>query len=186
MVVFFVSARGYFEAGISLLHADHWSKQYALSLELFELSVVVHLMDGRDDAVFNRLDDILSNAASFEDSLNSRVLKAKLLASQAKYDDAIDGIVETLAILGESFPKEITSSLVMDEINAMTPMLEGLTKEKISKLPIMTDKVKLKAMNFLDLLLTLSNSSSPMLMHLVSCRMTKLTFEVRDRLQRRF
>ena len=50
-------ARGYFEAGISLLHDKHCEKQYALSLELFEWSVVVSFMDGMIEAVSSRLDD---------------------------------------------------------------------------------------------------------------------------------
>ena len=50
-------ARCYFEAGISLLHDKHCEKQHALSLELFEWSVVVSFMDGMIEAVSSRLDD---------------------------------------------------------------------------------------------------------------------------------
>ncbi|KAL7524022.1 hypothetical protein ACHAXR_002790, partial [Thalassiosira sp. AJA248-18] len=81
-------AQAYFEAGISLLHADHWDKQYSLSLALHEWSVVVSFKGGVVDTVSSRLDDILSNARSFDDTLNSRVLLAKFLASQEQYADA--------------------------------------------------------------------------------------------------
>eukprot|EP00578_Thalassiosira_sp_NH16_P017378 CAMPEP_0181111258 /NCGR_PEP_ID=MMETSP1071-20121207/19174_1 /TAXON_ID=35127 /ORGANISM="Thalassiosira sp., Strain NH16" /LENGTH=596 /DNA_ID=CAMNT_0023195129 /DNA_START=1 /DNA_END=1791 /DNA_ORIENTATION=- len=172
-------ARGYFEAGISLLHADHWTKQYALSLELYERSIVVGFMDGNVETVPSRVDDILSNARSFDDTVDSRVLLAKYLTSQAQYADASFGILIVLSSFGESFPEEVTESHLTNEIHAITPMLEGITKDTFLNLPTMTDRMKLQAMQFMELLALTSNfnlPSSSMLMNLVSCRMTKLTF----------
>mmetsp|Transcript_26788 Transcript_26788/g.64273 ORF Transcript_26788/g.64273 Transcript_26788/m.64273 type:complete len:1395 (+) Transcript_26788:24-4208(+) len=172
----FQQAGGYFETGISLLYADNWTKQYKLSLELYERSVAVSFMDGKIKTVPKRVDEIISNARSFSDTLNARALLAKFLASQERYADATNEVLEILSCLGESFPKEITTSLIMNEINEITPMLEGITKDTFLNLPTMTDRTKLQAMKFMDLLTSLSIFSSPMLMNLVSFRMTRLTF----------
>lgn len=138
-------------------------------------------MDGNLEAVSSRLNEILSNTLSSEDEVNPRVLLAKFLASQEQYADATDGVLRILTTLGECFPKEVTPLLVTEEINALLPVLEGITKESIMNLPAMNDRRTLKAMKFMDLLSNFSNFSSPLLMHLVSCRMTKLTFSVSDR-----
>jgi len=170
-------ACGYFEAGISLLNTNNWDKQYSLSLELYESSVAVSFMIGKVQTVSSRLMYILSKAKSFDDTLNPRVLLAKLLVSQERYAEATDGVFAILSSLGEDFPREMNASLVSSEIEAITPILQGITKEKVLNLPAMTAKTKLHAMKFMDLLLTTVRFVlSPMLMHAVSCRMTKLAF----------
>ena len=138
-------------------------------------------MDGKVETVPSRVDDILSNARSFDDTVDSRVLLAKYLTSQAQYADASFGILIVLSSFGESFPEEVTESHLTTEIHAITPMLEGITKDTFLNLPTMTDRMKLQAMQFMELLALTSNfnlPSSSMLLNLVSCRMTKLTFSV--------
>ena len=169
----------YFEAGISLLSTNHWQEQYSLSLELYNSSVLVSFMIGNITAISTRLSDILAHAMSFDDAVDAHVLQAKYLASQAQYAEAFNGVLEILsAHLGESFPEDITESMIREEVNSVEPMLRDITKEKILCLPAMTNKQKLNAMRFMDLLASLSSFSSPMLHHLVSCRMTRLTFKV--------
>ncbi len=74
-------ARGYLEAGISLLNSNPWNEQYLLCLELFEMSAVVSFMDGKVETVLARLDCILSNTKSYDDLLNFQELRARVLAS---------------------------------------------------------------------------------------------------------
>mmetsp|Transcript_26892 Transcript_26892/g.57652 ORF Transcript_26892/g.57652 Transcript_26892/m.57652 type:complete len:1336 (+) Transcript_26892:116-4123(+) len=170
-------ARGYFEAGISLLHTNPWDIQYDLCLELYEMSVVVSFMDGKVETVSSRLDVIFSNAKSFDDALNSRALSAKFLASQEQHAEAVHGVLDILLHLGEEFPKEVCLSHVIGEVKATQRFLKDITKEKILNLPTMQDVEKLNAMKFMGLLIILGNFISPMLVHLVCCRMMKLTFE---------
>jgi hypothetical protein len=136
-------------------------------------------MIGNVKAISTRLSDILAHAMSFDDAVDAFVLRAKYLASQAQYAEAFRGVLEILsAHLGESFPEDINESMIREEVNSVEPMLRDITKEKILRLPAMTNKQKLYAMRFMDLLASLSSFSSPMLHHLVSCRMTRLTFKV--------
>mmetsp|Transcript_3115 Transcript_3115/g.6865 ORF Transcript_3115/g.6865 Transcript_3115/m.6865 type:complete len:754 (+) Transcript_3115:1916-4177(+) len=172
----FEHARRYFEAGISLLHANHWIKQYSLSLKLYEMSAVVCFMDGNVEAVLSRLQTILSHTKTFDDAWNSRILQAKLLASQERYAEGVMGVLEILSQLGEEFPKVVELSVVVNEIKATQYLLNGITKEKILALPAMKDKTKLNAMVLMDLLIVFCNFWSPKLMYLVICRMIKLTF----------
>ena len=147
---------------------------------MYEWSVVVGLTNGIVKTVSSRLNEILSNA-SYDDSMTARVLRARFLVSQTQYKDATKGILDVLSSLGEDFPEEINEEAVSRDINAIIPILDGVTTEKILGLPTLTDKTKLNAMKFMDLLTTfILNISSPLLMHLVACRMIKLTFEVSE------
>ena len=170
-------ARRYFEAGISLLHTNHWEKQYALCLELYELSVVVSFMDGNVENVSSRLDAILSNAQSFQDTLKARGLHLKVIASGGDYAHSTSQCLTILAGLGENFPEAIDSSFVSNEITTTEVLLTSLSKDDLSSLPPMKDTVKLYAMRFLGMLHAFSMFSNSCLAHLSSCSMVKLTLK---------
>lgn len=172
-------ARGYFEAGISLLHTDPWTRQYELCLELHEKSVVVSFMDGKElETVQSRLDAILSNAQSFSDTLNSRALLAKVLASQEHHTRAVQEMMCVLSKLGEEFPAEVDLAMVTMKMNSTLPLLDGLSKEKLLSLPVMTDPDKLNAMRFLGLLTSFAHFIPQHLSLILSARMIELTFQV--------
>lgn len=143
-------ARGYFESGISLLASNCWEEQYKLSLELYEMSVVTSFMDGKAETVRNRLTSILSNAKSFDDTLNSRELYAKFLASQAQYAEATSELLKILKNFGEQFPPDAGLPDVMNEIKQIQNLLKNITKEDILKLPTNNDAKKMNIMKFLD------------------------------------
>jgi len=170
-------AQGYFEAGISLLHDNPWEKQYYLSLELHEMSVIVSFMDGNVETVSSRLCEILSHSKSFDDALNSRALRAKFLASQAQYAESIKELLGVLSNLGEEFPQDAGLAQVTSEIKATQLLLEDITKEKILSLPTIKAVKELNKMKFMGLLLGIGYFSSPMLAPLVCCRMIELTFK---------
>ncbi|KAL7544794.1 hypothetical protein ACHAWF_008162 [Thalassiosira exigua] len=172
-------ARVYFEAGISLLHDNHWNKQYSLSLQLYEWSVLVCFMDGNvaSESVPRRLSEILSNAKTFDDKLTARTMLAKYLMSQEMYAEAINGLIELLSDLGESFPKYVTQACAIDEINATVPMLDNVTFEQMYALPKMTDARKLNVMKFLALLINMYHFPSPLFAIILSCRIIQLTFQ---------
>ena len=142
-------ARAYFEAGISLLDSNPWCEQYSLCLELYEMSAVVSFMDGKVETVSTRLDSILSNAKSFDDTLNSRALKAKLLASQGLFVESVEEVFGVLLNFGEQFPGDVTLSHLKSEINATQSLLKDTSVDTFLNLPPITDKRKLITMNFM-------------------------------------
>ncbi len=171
----FAQARDYVEAGISFLSESNWTNQYMLSLELFELSVEICFMDGNTSSVLSRLNQILSNATSFEDTLNARSFLMNLLAASGKYEDAIAQCIGVLSNLGEVFPSDISSDDGMKVIENSRALLRGITKDQFMLLPKMTNPLKLKTMKFLALLCSYSHVSRTSLIPLVSYRMVELT-----------
>jgi len=176
-------ARGYFEAGIALLKANHgdkqyhWNEQYHLCLDLYEMSVIVGFMDGHVENMESRLGAILSNARSFEDTLKAKRLHLKMISSRGDYAEATRQCLTVLSKLGEHFPERIDSSVVNDEISRTESLLKDVTKDHLMRLPVMTDKSKTFSMAFLNMLCTFSMFSQPNICHLSCCYMVKLTLE---------
>ena len=167
----------YIDMGMQLLKTQHWETQYSLSLELYEMSASVSCMHGNHVRMSSCLDEILSHARTFDDSLMASSLLVKLLASSSKFEEARSNCLEILSNLGEVFPQDINLPLILNELSSMQATLRNITRKQINLLPPMTDRKKLNAMKFLNMLCMHSNISKPMLVPLLSCRMVRLTME---------
>lgn len=162
-------ARGHFEAGISLLcRHNPWERQYSLCLELFEMLNVLNFMDGKVDTMSIRFDSILQNARSFDDTLKTRSLRAKFMASQGQYSVAIAESLEVLL--------DVNLSQLKSEISVIQALLKDTSKETILNLPPMHDD-KLSTMKFVCDIVTITFFPSPMLMAMYCCRMIQITLE---------
>ena len=114
------------------------------------MSMGVSFVLGNLDMVSTRVDTILANATSFNDTVHARALSAKLLISQGQHAMATNELLGILSSkLGDDFPCDIAFSEVTNEINGMMPMLKLITKETILELPIMADATKLTAMRLM-------------------------------------
>jgi len=162
---------------MQLLEAQHWETQYSLSLNLFEMSASLSYMSGDVTKISTLLEEISSNARTFDDSLKASSLLVKLLASVSKFEEARSNCLMILSHFGEVFPSEISLPRVLDELSAVQSALRNTTHHQIKLLPQMVDKNKLNAMKFLNMLCMYSITSKPMLLPLLSCRMVKLTLQ---------
>lgn len=169
-------ARGHFEAGISLCRHNPWERQYSLCLELFEMLNVVNFMDGKVDTMSIRIDSILHNARSFEDTLKTRSLRAKFMASQGQYAVAIAESLEVLLKFGVELPQDVNLSQLRSEVSVIQALLKDTSKETILNLPPMHDD-KLNTMKFVCDIVTITFFPSPMLMAMYCCRMIQITLE---------
>lgn len=170
-------ARGYFEAGISLVQSinGHWDTMYDLSLRLYEMSSVVSFMDG-GEANESRLNEVIANAKCFDHSLNARAMLSQLYVSQGKIAQGVQCLLAILSHLGEDFPGEIDHSMLMAEIGATRAKMNGIKKETIKNLPALDDGRKKQAMKYMKLLLHCSLFFSPTMNVYLSCRMLNHTF----------
>ncbi|KAL7543135.1 hypothetical protein ACHAXR_012438 [Thalassiosira sp. AJA248-18] len=115
--------------------------------------------------------------ATFDDSLKASSLLVKLLASNSKFEEARSNCLSILSSLGEVFPSEVSLPLVLNELSVIETSLRSITFDQMRQLPPMTDRKKLNAMQFLNMLCMYSVISKPMLLPLLSCRMVKLMME---------
>lgn len=171
-------ARCYFDAGVFLLGANPWQTQYSLCLKLHEMAVnaCFVVVDGQVDNVPRTLNAILNNAKA-DDALDARALLARLFMSQLKYADGINEFIKILSDLKEDIPADMDPQKAMSEIEAVTPLLNGISsKNELLALPAMTDQQKKKIMKYLSLMLSYCVIHLPPLSILLSCRLIKHTF----------
>ena len=64
-----------------------------------------------------------------------------------------------LSALGEEFPLEVDPHLVHNELSLMHSLLRQITTDQLKLLPPMTDKNKLNAMKFMNMLCVSSDKS---------------------------
>ena len=172
-----MTAREYIDTGIELFEDNHWDEQYPLSLDLFNMSARVTSMTGDISRLSSCLDELITHARTFEDSLSASEMLAQLLASQSDYQAAIANCLAILSSLGETFPPSADLSVVLSELSTIQLALNMLTLDYVKALPKMTDTTKLNAMRFLGMLCQYSVRAAPFLLPLVGCRMVKLTLE---------
>ena len=141
------------------------------------MSASVSCTLGDVDTMSSCLTEINANVKSFEDSLTSSILLAKLLAASAKFDEAVNNILTVLSNLGEDFPKDIDMNLVLSELSVLQTTLANITAEQVKLLPRMTKENTLHAMKFMSMLCSFSIMAKPLLAPILSCRMVRLTIE---------
>mmetsp|Transcript_12564 Transcript_12564/g.27248 ORF Transcript_12564/g.27248 Transcript_12564/m.27248 type:complete len:1558 (+) Transcript_12564:111-4784(+) len=173
----FEQARSYISIGMKMLGSNHWEDQYTLSLKLYEMSASISCIKGDIGAMASCLNETIANAKSFEDSLTSSSLLAKLLASSSKCGEAMGNCLLILSTLGEDFPQDVTLPMVLNELSVIQTTLANITVEQVKLIPRMTEKSKLYAMQFLSMLCSYSIIAKPMLVPILSCRMVRLTIE---------
>ena len=131
-------------------------------------------MIGFDNTLFSSLillADIDNNIyQSFDDSLKSSSLLAKLLASSSKYTEAIQTCLSVLQHLGEEVSPDVDLETVTNELEVIQTTLANITLDQVKSLPKMSDKYKLHAMQFMSMLLPYAIISKPMLVPILSCR----------------
>ena len=141
------------------------------------MSASVSCIFGDVDTMSSCLTDVVANVKSFEDSLTSSILLAKLLAASSKFDEAVNNVLTVLSNLGEDFPKDIDMTLVLSELSVLQTTLANITVEQVKLLPRMMDVTKLHAMKFLSMLCSYAIRSKPLLVPILSCRMVRLMIE---------
>ena len=164
--------------GIKLLQSGRWEDQYTLSLNLYEMSASLSYMCGDTTKMSSCLDEILAHANTFEDSLNTSAMLARLLTSSHKHNAAISNSLDILAKLGKEFPLEPDLAIVQSKLSKVQPLLLTLTADRMKALHPMTNISRLQAMKFLGMLGEISVMAAPMLLPLLSVPMMELTLRL--------
>lgn len=161
-----------------MLDDNHWEEQYSLSLQLHEMSASISCTQGDTDSMASCLHKVIANVKSFEDSLTSSSLLAKMLAASSKYAEATDNCLAILSALGEEFPKDINLPTALSELTVIRSTLSNIDVDMVLGLPRMTDKNKLHAMKFLSMMCAYGvQQASYMTLPLYCCRMVRIMIE---------
>lgn len=134
-------AMRYYLKGISLLRADCWQTQYALSFELFSNLAACQLWSGNHIFAKKTINIVLKEAKSIEEKVKIYITLLALLSAAGKYQEAIDCGIDALKLLGITLTFPINSTKLF-----FTWLLLKLriNEKSLKKLPIIKDeKIKL-------------------------------------------
>lgn len=174
----FGKAHFYFSSGIKLLDKRSWRTDYELCLRLHSCAVECSYGRGLADDISDHVNEVLQNSRCLEDSIIARLMSMQALGNIGKMKDAMDAGISFLALLGESFPSRFISLHVIVERKKAEKYLKRMTDEQIiTGLPIMTDTIKLAAMQALNLTFFYAFTSNLSLAALIGLRIILLSLE---------
>ena len=175
----FKSVCEYVENGIKFLGDDNWKpKHYQLSLALFKTAAVGQWAIGNTSLMSEHIHEVCTNARVFEDKLEVLdVLIHSLGMDGSSASKSIEHCTSVLTHLGEVFPSPIQNDYIVKELSQTNKCLLDNLPTNIEGMSIMGHPLKLKAMNFLYLLLYFSHQQKNKIFPLAACRMVKMTLE---------
>ncbi|KAL7483538.1 hypothetical protein ACHAW6_009177 [Cyclotella cf. meneghiniana] len=173
----YTAAAIYAKHGISFLKKqDHWGVHYRLSLELYELATKCMLLLGDFNNLEVLSEQVVENARSLEDKLDTLFTVMTSLSYASKMSDSIDMGLSILCQLGHGLPttftlKDTVSLIKQTHKNLDIPDHVLLTYRKMS------DTRHLMAMKCLAKLELTTSMANPLLQPIVTLKMVRLTID---------
>lgn len=142
----FAMAAIYFCRAVELLELDdeRWESRYDICLRLYSTAADVEFCVGSFDRAKSFADEVLINASCFDDKLMAYVALADGLGQREKHADALEIDKKVLNHLGE-LPKRVNVVNALWQASQLKRAFARLTDEDVLTLPMMMDRVKLKA-----------------------------------------
>ena len=174
----FPSALVYFNAGRRLLNEDDWARNYDLMHDLTNCCAEMEYtaITGNIASMKQHLDDSFAHSRCFDDKIRSYTTMIYSLCANDSPKEAVKVILEVLEMVGENFPSNMNSAVVLNKLLETQHDLEDIPEDSLTSLPVMKDKQKELSMRFLFQLLHSSFMSG---MHdltaLVLLRMVRLS-----------
>ncbi|MEG5038830.1 MULTISPECIES: AAA family ATPase [unclassified Microcoleus] len=142
-------AFNYFKVGLALLDEDSWHRQYDLTLGLYvEAAEAAYLI--ADWQTMERLTNIvLQQVETLLDTVKVYDVRIRAYIAQNKPLEAVKTALQVLKLLGLPFPEQPSQAEVTLVIQETQSLLAERQIEKLIDLPVMTDPIKLAAMQIM-------------------------------------
>jgi len=165
----FVPVVKYSEAGLKLLGCDCWKREYALALNLTSLAATGEYSSGKFYEMQTHVNDILSNAHSFDDKIAAYITQIRALSVRAQFDEGITIAIQVLKNMGlVSLPTgTVCTTTILVALLRTNRLLRKHTKESLSNLPIEQNEKRILGGCILELLSTMAYISRPDLLPLI-------------------
>lgn len=136
----------YLDMGISLLDADSWEKEYALTISLYTQCVEVSCLVGDYEKMERLSEKALEKATSLLDTVTIYSVKITAATAQEKLGYALNTGVKVSQLLG--FPKEVNKLKIFTLYIKLKLKLLTRTDQQILDMHNMTDPVRLAALEY--------------------------------------
>ncbi len=169
------SAFNYLQSGLGLLQKDSWQTQYNLTLELHvEAAEAAYL--STNFAAMERLTEIvLQQAQTLLDKVKVYEVRIQAYWAENKHLDAVKTALQVLKLLNINFPEQPSQTDIILALQQTHSVLAGKTPSDLSDLPIMTDPVKLAAMQIMTIVWSPAYLTVNELIPLIACQQVNLS-----------
>jgi|GEM_PF-1484558 len=157
----YAAAGAYFGAGVALLPVDSWSRDYALSFELFLAQGECEYLAGRLALADELLDVALANARDAIDRASVNLIRIRVLMTPGNQRGAREVALESLAEFGIVFPQSPTADDIEQAYADFDALLGGRTIESLVDLPRAEGPAMRKAIELMVSITTATYFSSP-------------------------
>ena len=173
----YVAAAGYFEAGIDNLPSDCWTKQYSMTLSLYESAAEAAYLKGDFAQMAIRLESVFTNALALLDTIKAHEIQIQAYIAQNRLADAVNWALGVLESLGVYLPPQPKQYAVSWAIWKTQRALANRSVASLADLPTMTSAVELAAMRLLSSVMSAAFSYSPQLFLLISLKALDLSLK---------
>ena len=173
----YVAAAVYFEAGIDNLPSDCWTKQYSITLSLYESAAEAAYLKGDFAQMAIRLESVFKDALALLDTIKAHEIKIQAYIAQNKLADAVNWALGVLESLGVYLPQQPKQYAVSWAIWKTQRALAKRSIASLADLPTMTSAVELAAMRLLSSVMSAAFSYSPRLFLLISLKALNLSLK---------
>ncbi|MGB3789324.1 MAG: AAA family ATPase [Phormidesmis sp.] len=173
----YVAAAGYFEAGIDNLPSDCWTKQYSITLLLYESAAEAAYLKGDFAQMAIRLESVFTNALALLGTIKAHEIQVQAYIAQNRLADAVNWALGVLESLGVYLPQQPKQYAVSWAIWKTQRALAKRSIASLADLPTMTSAVELAAMRLLSSVMSAAFSYSPQLFLLISLKALNLSLK---------
>jgi PAS domain S-box-containing protein len=173
----YMSARGYFSAGMALLDEGDWGSHYELTFSLWLERAECELLSGYFEMAEQLILELLQRAASNVEYADTSCLKIHLHVLKGELPQAVDSALTCLRLFGIDLPEHPKLEQALAEFDTVWQTLNERSIESLIDLPIMTDPELQAAMQVLSVVTPATYFTNIHLFCLLVCRMTNFSVQ---------
>ena len=173
----YMSARGYFSAGMALLDEGDWGSHYDLTFGLWLERAECELLSGNFEKAEQLIVELLQRAASNVEYADASCLKIHLHLLKGELPQAVDSALTCLRLFGIDLSAYPNFEQAQAEFETVWQTLNGRPIESLIDLPIMTDPELQAAMQVLSVVTPATYFTNIHLFCLLVCRMTNFSVQ---------
>ncbi|BAY30577.1 multi-sensor signal transduction multi-kinase [Nostoc carneum NIES-2107] len=168
-------AVNYFAIAKSLLPANHWQRQYHLSLDIYHAAAEVAYLSGDIPQMEILIDAIFQNAESLLDTITAYKIRLNSYTANHQPTKSVAMGLEALKHLGVKFPQKPTKLHIILALLPIKLALMRKSPQDLLALPPMQNPTALAKMSLLSSILTASYMCEPNLHPLIILQQLELS-----------
>ncbi|GAA0178876.1 AAA family ATPase [Clostridium sediminicola] len=165
----------YLKTGIELLGGDAWLKHYELTLQLYTMATEGAYLISNYNMMEFYAEEVLKNAKSLIDKIKVYTTKIEANQAQMKLQKALKTGISVLELMGINMPINPNQTDIEKAFDNVEEAMKGMDVEDLTKLPIMSDPVKVAAMEIMLSTTPATYKAAPMMTPILTCKMVEIS-----------